>query len=52
VNIEHLDGGELVEHRPRCEAACQWSEPCAQRDVETVSQEGDEDVGFDPRSMV
>ena len=48
VNIKHLDGGKLFEHRLRCEAAGQRSEPYAQRDVETVGQEGDEDVSFDP----
>jgi hypothetical protein len=47
VDIEHLDGGELVEHGPRCEARRQWLEPRTQRDVQAIGQEGDEDVRFD-----
>ena len=54
MHVEHLDGGELVEHGPRGEAGRQRLEPCAQRDVQTVGQEGDERVspllrlGFTP----
>jgi hypothetical protein len=47
VDIEHLDGGELVEHGPRGEAGGQRLELGAQRDVQTIGQEGDEDVRFD-----
>ncbi len=47
MNVEHLDSGELVEHGSRGEAAGQRLEPGAKRDVKTVGQEGDEDVGFD-----
>ena len=47
MDVEHLHGGELVEHRPRREAARQRFEPCAQRDVEAIGQEGDEDVRLD-----
>src|SRR5204863_9319782 len=47
VNVEHLDGGELVEHRPRGETGSQRPEPGAQRDVQAISQERDEDVGLD-----
>ena len=47
VNIEHLDGGELVQHGPRGEAVRQRLEPRAQGDVETIGEEGDEDVRFD-----
>src|ERR1700739_156504 len=47
VDVEHLDGGEFVEHGPRREAGGQLLEPGAQRDVETIGEEGDEDVRFD-----
>jgi hypothetical protein len=47
VNIEHLDGGEFVEHGARSEAGGQGLEPCAERDVKAIGQEGDEDVRFD-----
>jgi hypothetical protein len=36
VNVEHLDGGGLVEHFPRREAGGQRLEPGAQRDVQAV----------------
>jgi hypothetical protein len=29
VDIEHLDGGKLVEYRSGCEAACERPESCA-----------------------
>jgi hypothetical protein len=54
MHVEHLDSCELVEHSSRCEAGRQRLEPCAQRDVQAVGQEGDERVspilqlGFTP----
>src|ERR1700688_1113445 len=47
MHVEHLHGGELVEHRPGREAGSQRLEPCAQRDVQAIGQEGDEDVRLD-----
>src|ERR1700687_6415316 len=47
MHVEHLDGGELVEHGPGGEPGGERLEPSAQRDVQTVSQEGDEDVRLD-----
>ena len=47
VHIEQLHGGELVEHRPRGEAGSERPELCAQRDVQAIGQEGDEDVRLD-----
>jgi hypothetical protein len=47
VDVEHLDGGELVEHSPWSEAGGQRFELCAQRDVQAIGEEGDEDVRFD-----
>ena len=48
MNIEHLDAGELVEHRPRCETRRQWLESRPQGDVQAIGHEGDKDVRFDP----
>ena len=47
VYIEHLNAGELVEHGSGSEPAGQRLEPGAQRDMEAVGEEGDEDMGFD-----
>src|SRR4029077_5290453 len=47
VDIEHLDGGELVEHGPRGEAGGQRLQPGAQCDMQAIGQEGDEDVRLD-----
>src|SRR5713101_6493446 len=49
VYVEHLHGGELVEHSARGEAGGERLEPRPQGDVEAIGQEGDEDVGFDTR---
>src|SRR5258707_15426072 len=46
-DVEHLDGGELVEYGSRGEAGGQRLELSAQRDVKAIGQEGDEDVRFD-----
>jgi len=47
VDVEHLDGGESVEHGAGREAGGQGPEPGAKRDVQAISQEGDEDVSLD-----
>ena len=47
ANVEHLDDGKFVAHGLRRQAVSQWLEPCTQGDAQTVSQEGDEDMGFD-----
>ena len=47
MHVEHLHGGELVEHGPWSEAGCQRLELGVQRDVKAVGQEGDEDVRLD-----
>src|SRR6266852_8395467 len=47
VDVEHLDGGELVEHGPRGEAGGQRLELGVQRYVQAIGQKGDEDVRFD-----
>jgi len=48
VDVEHLDGGKLVEHGSRGEPCGERAESGAQRDVQTIGQEGDEDMRFDP----
>ena len=47
VDIEHLDAGELVEHRTRGETRCQRLELCPQGDVQAIGHKGDEDMRFD-----
>ena len=47
MDVEHLDGGELVEHGPGREARRQRLEASAQRDVQSIGQEGDEDMRLD-----
>jgi hypothetical protein len=47
LDVEHLDGGKLVEHGPRGEAGGQRLELGAQRDVKTIGHESNEDVRFD-----
>src|SRR4051812_1500647 len=47
VHVEHLHGGELVEHGPGSEAGCQRPQSRAQRDVKAIGQKGDEDMSFD-----
>jgi hypothetical protein len=43
LHVEHLDSCELVEHGPGSETRGQRLEPGAQRDVQAVGQESDED---------
>jgi hypothetical protein len=47
MDVEHLDRCKLVEHSSRSEAGRQRLEPCTQRDVQAVGQEGDEDMRLD-----
>jgi hypothetical protein len=46
--IDHLDGGELLKSTARSQSRRQCMQSALQRDLETISQERDEDVGFDP----
>ena len=48
LHVQHLDGGKLVEHSPRCQPASQWPQTGTQRDVQTVGDERDKDVRLDP----
>ena len=47
MDIEHLHGRQFVEHGSRREAGRQRLEPSAERDVQAIGEEGDEDVRFD-----
>ncbi len=47
MDIEHLDAGELIEHRARGETRRQRFELRSQGDVQAVGHEVDKDVGFD-----
>jgi hypothetical protein len=48
MNIDHLDGGELLKTTARDQSWRQGMEATVQRDLQTISQERDEDMGFDP----
>ena len=48
VDVEHLDGGKLVERGSRGEPCGERAESGAQRDVQTIGQEGDDAMRFDP----
>src|ERR1700726_963938 len=52
MDIDHLDGGELLERTPRGQSWCQSMQAALQRDLQTIGQERDEDVGFDPALLV
>jgi len=48
MNIDHLDGGELIHTTARGQSRRQCMQATLQRDLQTISHERDEDVGFDP----
>ena len=48
MDIDHLDGGELLEGSTRCQPRCQSMQATLQCDLQTVGQEGKEDMSFDP----
>jgi hypothetical protein len=50
--IDHLDRRHLVEHRPRCQARCQRSQPLLQRDLQAVGQERHKDVRLDKVKLI
>ena len=47
VDVDHLHGGELLEGAARGEPGGEGGELAAQRDVQAIGEEGDEDVGLD-----
>src|ERR1700676_1645759 len=48
MDIDHLDGGELVERAARGQPRRQSMKAARERDLHAISQKGDEDVSFDP----
>ena len=48
MDIDHLDGGELLESTARSQSRRQCMQATLQRDLQTISQERNEDMGFDP----
>lgn len=50
MDVDHLHGGEFLQHTARRQPGRQGVEPALQRDVQAVSQERNEDVGLDRRS--
>ena len=48
MNIDHLDGSELLKRAARSQSWRQCMQATLQRDLQAISQERDEDVGFDP----
>src|SRR5215467_13236814 len=47
VHVEHLDGGHLVEHGARRETGSERLQAGAQRDLQAIGHESDEDVRLD-----
>ena len=47
MNVDHLDGGELLESTARGQSRRQSVQATLQRDLQAISQERDEDVSFD-----
>ena len=52
MNIDHLDGGEFLESAPRGQSWCPCMQATLQRDLQTIGQECNEDVGFDPALLL
>ena len=52
VDVDHLDGGELLERAARGEPRRQGVEAALQGDVEAIGEERDEDVRLDPASSL
>ena len=52
MNVDHLDGSELFERTACGQSGRQGMKATRQRDLHAVSQEGDEDVGLDPRFVL
>jgi hypothetical protein len=47
LHVDHLHGGELVEHAARCQTGGERSQPLSQRDLKAIGQEGDKTVRLD-----
>jgi hypothetical protein len=47
MHIDHLQTGELLQHRSRCQSRRQSAQAMFQRDLQTVGDKRNEDVGID-----
>ena len=47
MNVDHLDSRELLESAAHGQSWCQRVQAKLQRDLQTIGQERNEDVGFD-----
>ncbi len=47
-DIDHLHGGKLLQYTARRQSRRMWAQLLRQSSVQTVGQECDEAVGFDP----
>jgi hypothetical protein len=52
MDIDHLDGGELLGSAAGAQSRRQRMQAALQRDVRTMGQEGDEDIGLDPTFLM
>ncbi len=50
MQVDHLHGGELFDDAARRQAWRQGVQAAAERDVEAVGEEGNEDMRLDPRA--
>jgi len=47
MHVDQVDGGELLQYCARCESRCERSQRLLERDLQTVGDDGDEDMRFD-----
>lgn len=47
VDIDHLNGGHFLEHRPWGQAGCERAQAVLEGDLEAIGDEGDKDMGLD-----
>ena len=47
MHIDHLHGGELLQHGSRCKPRRQRAQALLQGHLQAVGEEGDKDVGVD-----
>jgi len=52
MQVDHLHGGELFDDAARRQAWRQGVQAAAERDVEAIGEEGDEDMRLNPRLVL
>jgi hypothetical protein len=52
MDVDHLDAGELFQPTARGQSWREGVEPARQGDLQGISEEGDEDMGFDSAFVV